>query len=576
LYKGLAPVGRLMRLTLYSRVLKKAFLVFFNYGLSEVNSYNPFKLLDLKICAIWRYFPVPLSSVLQKHASRACLICWLVVSLQPVTAGEAQAGEVAAVEAEDRICRRVEAVLDDGNYIVFQADTVLSAGLPDDQVDLIFIDCNASIDCSIKGSLIMVRGELGLRSRSRVGGDLILIGGKMFKSRKAVVAGESMKTTSERCLNLVEKRLEVGRRGRGFPLDARLQLNRLGGFALEGYDRVDGFSISWGFRLGRPDYPELPLLKARAISATTRKAFGFETVVQLPFDKQGRYYLGLGVHSLTDTNDRWRLHNLDNAVKAFFAGHDYRYYFRRDGYTVFFRRNLGRGSRLGLAFQDESYYSLIDQSPFTLFGVEQFRPNLPVAPGSIRSIQFECLIDTRNDPLFTSTGFWSSIETEIAGGALGGSHSFSRLDISLKRWDTIGGRHHTFFWFKWAFADRPLPFQRGYTLGNTLRGYDNFAFSGDRMLLFHASYGFSLPAVPLIDHLFFRWRVETVYEAGVAFFKDDPDRGYGSLKEDLGAGFSGETLLGRLGVHIFQNFEQPSGAGPRVTFCLNMHIPGNR
>ncbi|MFC1614244.1 BamA/TamA family outer membrane protein [Gemmatimonadota bacterium] len=485
-------------------------------------------------------------------------------------------GQDGAVEIEERIRGRIEVVVDDGKYLVLHADTLLSESLPDDVRDLIFVDCQASVDCVVPGTVIMVGGELGIRSRAVVGGDLIVLGGRMFKSRKSVVSGEVLKTSSERCLKLIKDKLEIRHSGQGFPLQAEFRLNRLGGFALDGYDRVDGFSISWRFRLERPSYPELPLLKARVITSTTRKAFGFDALVHLPVDKSGRCYFGFRGRSLTDTNDRWRLDDLDNAFKSFLAGHDHRYYFRREGYSVFFRRNIGKRSRLGLTFQDERYSSLVNQSPFTLFGTEEFQPNLPVAPGTIRSLLFELLFDTRNDLLNITSGFQGRIETEIAGGALGGGHGFSRLDLSIKRWDTFGRRHHTFFWFKGAFADSHLPFQRGYTMGNTLRGYDNFAFSGDRMLLMQASYGFTLPLLPLVDYLFFNWRVETVYEAGVAFFKDDPALGYGSLKHDLGGGFYGDTIIGRLGLHLFQNLDEPSDDGPRFTMCLNMRVFGGR
>ncbi|MBN2289968.1 MAG: BamA/TamA family outer membrane protein [Candidatus Glassbacteria bacterium] len=488
----------------------------------------------------------------------------------------ASAGDAVPAREEERVCSRIEAVLTSGDYLVFKTDTVLSEGSTGDAGSLICIGCNVSVDCTVRGSVIMSGGELGLRSGTRVEGDVILLGGRMFKSRKATVAGELLKTSSDRCLRMLRESLKLKRGGGGLPLSAEMQLNRLGGFALEGYDRVDGYSVSWGFNLVRPQHPGAPLLKARTITATTRQAFGFEAVLQWPFDKAASYNLGFGVRSLTDTNDRWRLDDLDNAVKAFFAGRDLRYYFRREGYTIFFHRSLGKKSRLGIAYQNERYYSLADKSPFTLFGQENFQPNLPVDPGSIRSFLLECLIDTRNDLLFTSSGLWLRVESELAGGELGGEYRFCRLDMSIKRWDTFGRRHHTFFWFKGAFADRALPFQRGYTLGNTLRGYDNFAFSGDRMLLFQGFYGFSMPRLPLLDRLFFHWRAEAVYEAGIAFFKDDPELGYGTLKSDLGGGICGETLIGRFGIYLFRNLDEPSGAGPRVSVCLNMNVTGRR
>jgi len=146
--------------------------------------------------------------------------------------------------------------------------------------------------------------------------------------------------------------------------------------------------------------------------------------------------------------------------------------------------------------------------------------------------------------------------------------------VELKRWDTFFSIHHTFFWFKWAYADRSLPFQRSYTLGNTLRAYDSFAFTGDRMFMAQASYGLSLQPVPVVEYLFFRWRAEAIYETGIAFVKDDPNSGYGDLKKGIGIGFSGDTIIGRIGIHMFQNLDVSFRSGRKVTVTLNMNVFG--
>ena len=52
-------------------VLKKAFLAFFNYGLHERRKRRPLKLLELKFCAIWRYFHVPLRRAFYQHSSNS-------------------------------------------------------------------------------------------------------------------------------------------------------------------------------------------------------------------------------------------------------------------------------------------------------------------------------------------------------------------------------------------------------------------------------------------------------------------------------------------------------------------------
>jgi len=472
----------------------------------------------------------------------------------------------------DPALKCLESVLAEDRYIAFYSDTVLSPGTLNEASDVIFVNCNGVVDCRLDGSVIILNGELSLRAQAEVAGDVVLVRSNMFKSRKAVVAGEVLRTSSEESLKLVRERMNSRKLRRNLPFRVRLKTNRMGGFALEGYDRVDGFSVSWGMDLKFPDLGDFTFFKAKIITATTRQAVGFDATYQLPLDRQGRYIVGVRARSKTDTNDRWRLGDLENAFKAFIAGYDNRFYFRREGYSVYFRRNVGNHSYLSLGYQNEQYFSLKNLSPFTMFGSENFQPNLPVSSGPLRSLLLEGVLDTRNDPFFTLSGFQLEMQGELAGGALGGKWSFARIDLSLKRWDTFSGIHHTFFWVKWAWADQPLPFQRSYTLGNTLRGYDNFAFSGDRMLMAQALYGLSLPGIPVVEYLFFRWRSELIYETGIAFFHGDPRLGYDSLKHDLGVGFSGDTIIGRVGIHLFYSIDEPSRIGPKITVTLNMNV----
>ena len=472
----------------------------------------------------------------------------------------------------DSVFERLESICGSKHYLVFYKDTVLSSGQVEPDKDIFFIGCRGAIDLNLGASIIIVNGELELRSRAEVSGDVILVRSEMFKSQRAVVSGQILRTSSDQILKLVNERLKESKIKRKLPFRVDLKTNRMGGFALGGYDRVDGFSVSWGMDLTLPDLENFVFFQGKAITATTRQSVGYDAVLMLPLDPKGRNTVGVGARSKTDTNDRWRLDDLDNAFKAFIVGYDNRYYFRREGYSVYFRHRLGDRSQLTLGYLNERYYSLKNLSPFTLFGSENFRPNLPVSSAPLRSVYFDGIIDTRNDPFFTLSGFQIGFQGELAGGALGGKSSFARIDLSVKRWDTYRGIHHTFLWVKWAWADERLPFQRCYTLGNTMRGYDNFAFSGDRMLLAQAAYGLSLPNIPVVEYLFFRWRMEFIYETGTAFFKGDPLRGYGDLKKDAGFGFSGNTLIGRIGIHLFQNLNEPSRPGPRVAVTLNINV----
>jgi len=480
----------------------------------------------------------------------------------------------ATEECPDPALPHVERVLAKGDYLVFRRDTVLVPGNGPLSSDILFIDCNEVLDRPLEGSVVILNGELSLRAGTEVSGNVVLLRGALFQSRDAKVKGEIIQSSSAECINRLRDRLKDSRFKKGLPFQVKFRTNRMGGFRLEGYNRVDGFSISWGFKVEQPDLGDFPVFQGKVISATTRQAVGFNALFRLPLDSDARYSLGIGARSDTDTNDRWRLGDLENAFKAFVAGNDHRYYFRREGYSVELRRELWNRSHLSLKYQDEDYYSLKNQSPFTLFGSENFHSNMPVESGRVKSLVFNGLLDTRNDTFFTLSGFWACIQGELAGGALGGGHSFARIDMELKRWDTFRGIHHTFLWFKWAYADRPLPFQRSYTLGNTMRAYDNFAFSGDRMLMAQASYGINLPQVPVVEHLFFRWRAEAIYETGIAFYQRDRNSGYGDLKNGIGLGFSGNTIIGRIGIHLFQNLDVSCRSGRKIAVTLNMNVFG--
>ncbi len=459
------------------------------------------------------------------------------------------------------------------NLLVFSSDTVLK-GQPQAGAEMVvFVNCNGALDRPVNGSVVILNGELGLRRGARVGGDVFLVRSTVFTSRGAELSGETISVSSAEAVRVVGSTID-GRitGGGGFPLRLNMETNRMGGFRVEGYDRVDGFSVSWGFKMVQPDWDDFPFLSAKVISATTRQQIGFDTRLAVPLCGGGRWQAWFGARSLTDTNDDWRLGSLENAVKAFVAGYDHRYYFRREGYSAGVSRKFGRRSSVSFSFLNERYSSMANMSPFTLVGEENFEPNLPVESGPLHSLQLNGMIDMRNDTYFTLSGTRFKFEGELAGGALGGEHGFARYDLSLERWDTFAVKHHTYFWLKVAGADVALPFQRGYTLGNALRGHDNFAYSGDRMVLLQAAYGYSLPSLPIVEYLFLRWQADLIYETGTAFYHDDPRQNYSDLKQDAGIGFTGDTILGRMRLHLFQNLDESLHSGRRLTLTLEMNL----
>ena len=204
------------------------------------------------------------------------------------------ARNISSEAGSDPALRSVDSVLARGRYLVFHNDTLLSSAMGQQNTDMIFINSNIALDCPVKGSVIVLNGELNLRARAEVAGDVVLVRSQMFKSRKATVRGKIWRTSSTKVLKLVEDNLGNGRVKRSFPLGVELKTNRMGGFALEGYDRVDGFSMSWGFNLVLTDLGDFPLFKGKVITATTRQAIGFDAVLAVPLDRRGRCRIGVG------------------------------------------------------------------------------------------------------------------------------------------------------------------------------------------------------------------------------------------------------------------------------------------
>ncbi len=94
-----------------SRVLKKSFPAFFNYGLPEMNSRQAFQIAWLTACAIRRHLHVPLRSMFFQHASKPTLTVFLLAAVLwifPSTLPGTEPGVNGSAEAEEKIPFTIE------------------------------------------------------------------------------------------------------------------------------------------------------------------------------------------------------------------------------------------------------------------------------------------------------------------------------------------------------------------------------------------------------------------------------------------------------------------------------------
>jgi len=120
--------------------------------------------------------------------------------------------------------------------------------------------------------------------------------------------------------------------------------------------------------------------------------------------------------------------------------------------------------------------------------------------------------DTRDNVFDPTSGWYSSLSIEKAGGFLGGDYNFTKYNLTLRTYLSTDFFKDIFnigslkkitdnlskgvlaFRAMGGMADTDLPSFAEYQVGgmNTIRGYDSGEFSGDKSLVFNAEYRFPL------------------------------------------------------------------------------------
>ncbi len=203
--------------------------------------------------------------------------------------------------------------------------------------------------------------------------------------------------------------------------------------------------------------------------------------------------IGAELHSLTDTQDEWRLDQMENSLAAFFAKQDYYDYFEREGYSISLTQLLIPSVRATVSYRNDDYKTLAAQTNWALFnGDANFRRNpfLGEDAGNMRSIYTALRIDTRNRQNYPTRGMFAEINGEFSNPGLGGDFDFERylLNVSLYQPLTYGENFQIRAIAGTSTGE--LPFQKRFELGGigSLRGFSYKEFTGNRMFLANIEY----------------------------------------------------------------------------------------
>lgn len=361
-----------------------------------------------------------------------------------------------------------------------------------------------------------------------------------------------------------------------------VSLHGLKGFDIGHLNRVDGWTPSFGFTLSSVRPNALPTLDFTVGIRTNRPRsprVRFEAA-QI-FAGLDRLRLGAAAYEDTDTPDAWKVGARENDLWVFLTRTDLRNYHAARGGRLSVATSDLRAWGAALSLLAERNRSLPQEGFFTLttlFGEDDaFRANPEVAEGQVRSASLDLRYVTAStqSPSLRVPGWNLTAHLERAGQALGGDLSFWHATAHLRRYARLGERHWVsarLYLSGPVLGTDSLPPQRFTYLGGagSLPGFDTLRLGGDRGVLGGLEYTYQLPTTSWSAPVFLLWQLEVFSNVGNAVTRAERARLYSDLHWDAGAGVSGVTVLGYLGLFVAQplsHFDEPSD-GPRAFFRL--------
>jgi hypothetical protein len=350
---------------------------------------------------------------------------------------------------------------------------------------------SVTVASRVNGDVIAVNGDIFMHPGGDIQGRAIAIGGCVYQSSLATIAGE------QECVR--DARYDIHRTAGGVDLRWRppgmedLPLFAIpfpGGFRIPTYTRVDGVVLPWG--------PRISLFSgALDVDPTLvyRSAIGaLDASVRIKAGGLSPWFAEIEGGRATRTNDAWIHGDLLNGFLTLVAGRDARNYYRADyGALRAGRRweHPGAVMRAWVGGQAERAWSARTRGPWSLVNRSDStegmqRPNPTINRGRINSAL------AGGDIRWTSAGleFVARLEGERAVDAPPGlDFSQATADVSVT-FPTFGTQSLTTELHAVATSSDSTPAQRFAYLGGsgTLYTVDLLALGGDQLLYVESRY----------------------------------------------------------------------------------------
>ncbi len=361
----------------------------------------------------------------------------------------------------------------------------------------------------VQGWLLVINGDAALDSAAAITGDLIVIGGTLTRAPGAAVGGE---------VRVYREPLAYRADGDDIalaPANPRRWLRTLGvekswgtadsrsslTLATGGtFNRVEGLPIVFGPLFDWKLQQDLRLrLDALGVFRTAgdftdkRSDLGYMLRTELRSGEAPAYGIEFRAYDMVAPVEDWGLHNSEVGWSAFLFQRDYRDYYLDKGIAGRALLQPDRRLSFTLELRHDWQTSVGARDPWTVFRNDQaWRPNPPVDDGHYTTVSGLVTLDTRNDRLEPTAGWYLrarfensrskdvSPETGVPTSVrpplpTDGSYQFSRVWFDLRRYTRVspsGRVNLRVLAGGWVGGD-PLPLQQRLSIGgpDPLTGY---------------------------------------------------------------------------------------------------------
>ncbi|MCP4727957.1 MAG: BamA/TamA family outer membrane protein [bacterium] len=382
-----------------------------------------------------------------------------------------------------------------GDYVQRTGDTI--------DADLVVTDGNVEINGMIRGTIIVIDGDLEVGRRGEIRGDAIVISGNIIRRTGAVIVGDEIQT-SWRSLVRRGPRVEIRSRYRDRSTRRDWDFGDFDFYDETGidedfmfrYNRVEGLFL--GARLRNDRWYDSDFL----LNVYGEVGYGFKSDdwrylagIERNFFYDNGFTFGFKVYDLTDTDDEWRIFEDENTLGAILLKEDHRDYYRRQGYALYFEQRIEDMVKINLEYRTDMHENMRNETNWALFGGDKkFRLNPLITEGDMNSIYAKITLDTRNYYRSRKQGWIVNLSGEMANPDFGDDmdFDFERYIFEVRRYQPLSRFENLNLRLMAGTSRNALPLQRGFYLGgiSTLRAFDFKEFHGNSMLLGNVEYIF--------------------------------------------------------------------------------------